>query len=142
MEVDEKGRIYTAKLCDFGSCVVLRQPVAPSVVTARWSPPECIKPVSGCSEDSKSDSMHVMCLADLSVWSFGMLLYEILSLKLPFAEINLLDVKDYIVSGSLPSLTEVTQPKFVELLTKCWSYESSFRPTALELIKWFEETSE
>ncbi|EOY15151.1 hypothetical protein QUC31_000393 [Theobroma cacao] len=117
--MDENGVV---KIADFG---VARVQAQSGVMTAetgtyRWMAPEVIehKPY-----DHKAD-----------VFSFGVVLWELLTGKLPYENLTPLQAALGVVQKGLrPVIPKHTHPKFVELLDRCWQQEPSLRPEFSEI---------
>ncbi|KAJ0505834.1 putative dual-specificity kinase TKL-Pl-4 family [Helianthus annuus] len=111
------------KVADFG---VARVKAQTGVMTAetgtyRWMAPEVIehKPY-----DLKAD-----------VFSFGIVLWELLSGKLPYEYLTPVQAAIGVVQKGLrPTIPKNTQPKLAELLGKCWHKDPSIRPNFAEII--------
>ncbi|TKR94021.1 hypothetical protein L596_008370 [Steinernema carpocapsae] len=68
-------------------------------------------------------------------FSFGMFLYELITLKLPFDGHD--QLKDIILDGGRPSLTpsELLYPcNLLDLMVVCWAQQPSDRPSASQLV--------
>ncbi|KAB2082327.1 hypothetical protein ES319_A05G190700v1 [Gossypium barbadense] len=123
--MDENGVV---KIADFG---VARVQAQPGVMTAetgtyRWMAPEVIehKPY-----DHKAD-----------VFSFGVVLWEMLTGKLPYENLTPLQAAVGVVQKDLrPVIPQYTRPKFVELLERCWQQDPSLRPEFSEITNLLED---
>ncbi|KAB2029876.1 hypothetical protein ES319_D05G191700v1 [Gossypium barbadense] len=123
--MDENGVV---KIADFG---VARVQAQPGVMTAetgtyRWMAPEVIehKPY-----DHKAD-----------VFSFGVVLWEMLTGKLPYENLTPLQAAVGVVQKGLrPVIPQHTRPKFVELLERCWQQDPSLRPEFSEITNLLED---
>ncbi|KAK8989079.1 hypothetical protein V6N11_030447 [Hibiscus sabdariffa] len=123
--MDENGVV---KIADFG---VARVQAQPGVMTAetgtyRWMAPEVIehKPY-----DHKAD-----------VFSFGVVLWELLTGKLPYENLTPLQAAVGVVQKGLrPIIPKHTHPKFVELLERCWQQDPSLRPEFSEISNILED---
>ncbi|KAH1065843.1 hypothetical protein J1N35_030830 [Gossypium stocksii] len=126
--MDENGVV---KIADFG---VARVQAQPGVMTAetgtyRWMAPEVIehKPY-----DHKAD-----------VFSFGVVLWEMLTGKLPYENLTPLQAAVGVVQKGLrPVIPQHTRPKFVELLERCWQQDPSLRPEFSEITNLLEDFSQ
>ncbi|MED6179820.1 Serine/threonine-protein kinase sty46 [Stylosanthes scabra] len=119
--MDENGVV---KVADFG---VARVKAQSGVMTAetgtyRWMAPEVIehKPY-----DHKAD-----------VFSFGIVLWELLTGKLPYEYLTPLQAAIGVVQKGLrPTIPKNTHPKFVELLERSWQQDPTLRPDFAEIIE-------
>ncbi|KAG0454313.1 hypothetical protein HPP92_025617 [Vanilla planifolia] len=111
------------KVADFG---VARVKAQSGVMTAetgtyRWMAPEVIehKPY-----DHKAD-----------VFSFGIVLWELLTAKLPYEYLTPLQAAVGVVQKGLrPTIPKHTNPKLVELLEMCWHHDPALRPNFSEVL--------
>ncbi|XP_060176242.1 serine/threonine-protein kinase STY46-like [Lycium barbarum] len=118
------------KVADFG---VARVKAQTGVMTAetgtyRWMSPEVIehKPY-----DHKAD-----------VFSFGVLLWELMTGKLPYEYLTPLQAAIGVVQKGLrPSIPKHTHPKLAELLEKCWQRDPTSRPDFPEIIEILQQVA-
>ncbi|XP_011003100.1 PREDICTED: dual specificity protein kinase shkB-like isoform X1 [Populus euphratica] len=123
--MDENG---VAKVADFG---VARVQDHSGVMTAetgtyRWMAPEVIehKPY-----DHKAD-----------VFSFGIVLWELLTGKLPYEHLSPLQAAVGVVQQGLrPSIPSHSHPKLAELLERCWQQDPSLRPDFSEILELLQQ---
>ncbi|KAK8567935.1 hypothetical protein V6N13_105880 [Hibiscus sabdariffa] len=112
------------KVADFG---VARVKAKSGVMTAetgtyRWMAPEVIehKPY-----DHKAD-----------VFSFGIVLWELLTGKIPYEFLTPLQAAVGVVQKGLrPSIPKHTNPRLTELLERCWQQDPALRPDFAEIIE-------
>ncbi|PIA35552.1 hypothetical protein AQUCO_03500126v1 [Aquilegia coerulea] len=110
------------KVADFG---VARVKAQTGVMTAetgtyRWMAPEVIehKPY-----DHKAD-----------IFSFGVVLWELVTGKLPYEYLTPLQAAVGVVQKGLrPTIPKNTHPKLAELLEKCWQQDPALRPDFAEI---------
>ncbi|GLT35014.1 hypothetical protein SLA2020_094990 [Shorea laevis] len=116
--LDEKGVV---KVADFGVARVQTQGVMTAETgTYRWMAPEVIE---HRPYDHKAD-----------VFSFGILLWELLTGKLPYENLTPLQAAIGVVQKELrPVIPSDTHPKLVELLERCWQRDPSLRPEFSEI---------
>ncbi|KAL2231719.1 UNVERIFIED_CONTAM: Serine/threonine-protein kinase STY46 [Sesamum indicum] len=118
------------KVGDFG---VARVKAQTGVMTAetgtyRWMAPEVIehKPY-----DHKAD-----------VFSFGVVLWELLTGKLPYEYLTPLQAAVGVVQKGLrPTIPKHTHPKLVELLERCWQQDPTLRPDFSEVTEILKQIS-
>ncbi|KAM0851650.1 hypothetical protein ACQ4PT_052327 [Festuca glaucescens] len=126
--MDENGMV---KVADFG---VARVKVQSGVMTAetgtyRWMAPEVIehKPY-----DHKAD-----------VFSFGILMWELLTGKIPYEYLTPLQAAVGVVQKGLrPTIPKNAHAKLAELLQKCWQQDPAQRPDFSEILETLKKIAE
>jgi len=113
-----------AKIADFGltrKMVLTSKLMKKGVQNPRWTAPEII--------EGKEYTEKVDC------YSFGVILYEMLTLKEYFEEYSFLTkLEDVLLGGGRPALpSPETVPKYWNLLRKCWQQIDSERPSFEEI---------
>lgn len=90
--------------------------------TVNWMPPEVF---TGGVYDTRSD-----------IFSFGMVLWELLTGQIPFGEANnQFMVLQLIDNGERPYIPTDCQPTFRDLIRACWETEPSLRPAFDQVIE-------
>ncbi|KAI8612771.1 kinase-like domain-containing protein, partial [Chytriomyces sp. MP71] len=130
--VTAEGR---AAIADFGlsknamqmlsSSYATTRPISglPTVGTLNWMSPEQYESPSKVTDRS-------------DMWSFGMVLYELLAGYVPFYELSDGEIVEALKGDYVrPSLPEGLQcdPRLLRLLTMCWKREPRLRPQAAEV---------
>jgi serine/threonine protein kinase len=112
------------KVCDFGTARHLSETCVPTgqAGTYRWMAPEIIEE-------------HAKINKKCDVFSYGMMLYEIYEVKVPFAEIQSdMRVCYAIMEGKRPPIP-AKLPMFLRpLLEDCWRKDSAQRPSFATII--------
>ncbi|XP_058725416.1 serine/threonine-protein kinase STY8-like isoform X3 [Vicia villosa] len=123
--MDEKGQVV--KVADFG---VARLQDKSGIMTAetgtyRWMAPEVIQ--------------HKPYNHKADVFSFGIILWELLTRKLPYEDLSPLQAAVGVVHKDLrPEIPRDAHPKLVELLHWCWHKDPSLRPDFSEILKFLQ----
>ena len=114
-----------ANICDFGTARQLAQTCVQTnqAGTHRWMAPEIAEYVEA-KISNKCD-----------IFSYGMILYEIFALKVPFAHIpGDARVSNAIIEGERPSVPDKLPPFLVPVLLDCWKKEPSQRPSFKSIV--------
>ena len=117
-----------AKLGDFGSIVVASPSYSQRIGNYQYTAPEALR-----------GSFSVPYSKEIDVYSFGILLWEILTGKIPFQELkeNCDNIEEMIIEGYRPSLNilpDDTPPCIIETINSCWDPTPSKRPTLGKII--------
>jgi len=119
------GEDFTVKMIDFGVSRVLTTSLMTTVGTPTFMAPEVLGGKTVYTE-----------LAD--VYSFGLVIYELLSGAEPYADVPALSLAMEVLKGVRPTLRpEVVNranPDFIVMMKQCWSKEESDRPGFKEIM--------
>ncbi len=108
----------TAKVCDFGSAkatVHAKTKQTQRTGTPYWMPPEALK------DEYISQSWDV--------YSYGILLWELWTYKLPFTDVKPYLLPGKIVGGLRPTIPTDCNPRISLLMQECWREDCWSRPT-------------
>eukprot|EP00794_Sanderia_malayensis_P000193 gene193-807_t len=114
------------KLCDFGTACYLRTQMTSNKGSAAWMAPEVFE---GGMYSEKCD-----------VYSFGIVLWEMITRRKPFEEIGPppFRIMWAVHSGKRPPLVR-GMPKLLEqLMVLCWHKETKYRPPFIQIVSFLE----
>ncbi|KAJ3337005.1 hypothetical protein HDU93_001767 [Gonapodya sp. JEL0774] len=118
-----------AKICDFGLSKMLQAKSTDVVGSIRWIAPELFKlePNTEASD----------------VYAFGMVLYELATRRLPFAEFNDKQVEEAVKKGDRPIIPKDVPKGYADVIRVCWDQDPSKRPTFEKIVReqWLEPTT-
>jgi serine/threonine protein kinase len=92
--------------------------------------------VDGSSLDFIFISFHLLN-SFFSVWSFGMVLVEMLTFKAPYHNVPILQIPDMVQKGIIPNVPEnlpAEMAPIISIVKRCLQLEPSVRPTAAQLV--------
>ncbi len=126
---------HSAKICDFGSAKHVQIENVSTVQTSRtgtcqWRSPEAIRGEKACSS--------------WDVYSYGILLWELVTHKNPFSHLNLripaqeFELQTKILNGERPPIPDSCKSKLTSLMQRCWSEEPSRRPIFTQVLTYLE----
>ena len=124
------------KVADFGLSKVKELSRTPSVQTknkgtTRWMAPELFQQDTEKVQISDETSLkyHFKC----DIYSFGMVCYEILTGEVPFSEVPLKKIRDFVSNGERPELPKQCPEELAALIKRCWDSNPSERPSFSEI---------
>lgn len=128
MSIDSLEENREVKLGDFGVSRFITENAYTFIGTPGYMAPEVV------SSSSKYMNKKGYTLA-ADIFAFGMVLYELLSLRLPYQKEK--DVFEMVMKGKSPSLPTLDESynELVNLHKECTSYDPSKRPSAKEILK-------
>ncbi|KAH0795865.1 TKL family protein kinase [Histomonas meleagridis] len=120
---DSKG---FAHICDFGFSRNEDDVMTGNVGTPHWMAPELL----GCSVNYTSK---------VDVYSYGILLWEIVSESLPYEGMASLQIVQQVYINNLrPQIPKNAPTAVKELIKKCWDRNPDVRPTFKEIVSMFQ----
>lgn len=118
------------KLCDFGCSKIKTEEQLKTINihsnqeigTLRWMAPELM------------DILGKYTFAS-DVFSYGMILWELASRKIPYENLNNAEVQVLVSQGEREDIPDRTPPTFAKLIKWCWSQTPKDRPTMAQVVK-------
>jgi predicted Ser/Thr protein kinase len=124
--INEAGH---AKLADFGLSKTLASGVRTAVshsLDVQWMPPEKLK--RGSVYTAQSD-----------IYSYGILLWELVTGQVPMAGLSDRAVIDKIRRGEREAIPSATPAPLAEIIAGCWQMEPERRPTIADIIQQLQD---
>ena len=112
-------------ICDFGSTREMDQVMTGQCGTPNYMAPEFIR------NESYDQSVDV--------YSYGMILWEMITKEIPYARKEPPQVVYMIISNKQPEIPDNTTDALRKLILSCWDREPAKRPTFTEIVKIFEK---
>lgn len=70
----------------------------------------------------------------IDIYSFGIIMWEALTRKHPFADRNFMGVSLDVLEGRRPAIPNNCPPEFSKLMRKCWNADPKKRPTMEDVV--------
>jgi len=110
------------KVCDFGMSRIQDNVMTGAVGTVQWEAPEVIN----------SDPYTAKC----DVYSYGILLWELLTCDVPFRGLNQMQVAMSVLSNQTrPMVPNDCPPKLSKFIKKCWDTDPNYRPDFSTIVR-------
>lgn len=110
---------YYPRICDFGIARIYRE--TPQIMTVNIGTPHWMAPEALNGEKYGFP---------FDVYSYGMLLYELLTEKIPWENVNQEVVMRLVmIEGKRPQIPQKTPQQLKDLIEKCWAQNPDERPT-------------
>lgn len=110
-----------AKIADFGLAKISQSEVgtttAHAAMSLLWAAPEQF-------EDHPKISKAV------DIYAFGVIMWEIVTMKLPHEGLSMGAVMRRVLSGQREDIPSTCPPPIADLMVKCWAQEAKDRPKA------------
>ncbi|CAO2147763.1 unnamed protein product [Urochloa humidicola] len=121
------GKDNVVKVADFGLARFQDEggEMTAETGTYRWMAPEVI---NHQPYDNKAD-----------VYSFGIVLWELMTSKIPYTTLSPLQAAVGVRQGLRPQLPENAHPRLLNLMQRCWETVPSDRPTFTDIITELED---
>ncbi|TVU26767.1 hypothetical protein EJB05_29328 [Eragrostis curvula] len=118
---------YVVKVADFGLARLQDQGGAMTAETGtyRWMAPEVL---THQPYDNKAD-----------VYSFGLVLWELMTSKIPYTDMNPVQAAMGVAKGLRPQIPENAHPRMRNLMERCWEAIPSDRPSFSDIIAELED---
>ncbi|BCS82726.1 putative serine/threonine-protein kinase [Cotonvirus japonicus] len=118
---DSMNNDWDIKIADFGFARIKEENATMTRCgTPCWTAPEIIR---GEKYNEKVD-----------VYSFGIVMWEVLTGKHPFVGCNFMKVTLDILEGKRPQIPTDCPPKFKKLMKKCWNQNPNKRPNMSDIV--------
>ena len=132
--VEVKYDQYRAKIADFGlsksKALVTHSTSRNSSGTRTHQAPEILLPPEGATRSDEDRQKS-------DVYSYGIVMYEVLSRKKPFQELtDESHIIAAVLDGRRPSpIPSDIPPKLVELMEQCWQHDTARRPNFQTIVR-------
>jgi serine/threonine protein kinase len=101
------------------------------VGTTRWMAPEVLR--------NKADPSGIAYSLGSDVYSFGIIVWEMITLKLPWGHIPFdFQIEDHVIAGETLGIPDSTPSEYTTIMQACWKFTASERPEFTVLINQIE----
>ncbi|PRP85196.1 TK/FER protein kinase [Planoprotostelium fungivorum] len=127
-----------AKVADFGMSrqqVDDVQTTSTDIGPVRWMAPEAMK-MRNYSNKTDGELVPVLTSLTSAVYSFGVLVWEIVTNKEPYEDMDTMQVAINVMNHNLrPEIPDATDPLLKRLMQGCWKQQPSERPNFVNICK-------
>jgi len=107
---------HRAKISDFGMSIADRgQELTAETGTYRYMAPEVIR--------------HESYSSNADVYSFGILLWQLITREVPFATMTPIQAAFSVAEGLRPDIPDATPFRLREIIVSCWNHDAQIRPS-------------
>eukprot|EP01129_Flabellula_baltica_P009395 TRINITY_DN3830_c0_g1_i1.p1 TRINITY_DN3830_c0_g1~~TRINITY_DN3830_c0_g1_i1.p1 ORF type:complete len:1148 (+),score=229.18 TRINITY_DN3830_c0_g1_i1:39-3446(+) len=119
------SRDFKIKLCDFGSSRIVSSTMTHKIGTVAWIPPEIFQ--------------RRPYTQKVDTYSFGIVMWELLTRKIPFGESDAYQIPLEVSKGARPPVDKDCPKPYKKLMTKCWTGRPKNRPYFDEIVATLDE---
>jgi len=76
------------------------------------------------------------------VYSFAIVMWEVLTRKVPYEDRNMMTVALDVINGNRPPIPSDCPENFAKIMQKCWMGKSADRPTMDEVVQYLNSEME
>ena len=78
---------------------------------------------------------HIVYTKSVDVYSYGIVLWELLENKVIYNNLNLLDIRETVLNGIRPKITKFdSSQNYIQLIKQCWASSPILRPNFIDII--------
>lgn len=113
-------RSWNIKIADFGLSVARHNSSDEAQISLLWTAPEILNRLPDCYSFSSD------------MFSFGVIMWELMSRKLPWEGINPATITAKVASGGRPEISNEWERSTANFISSCWAQDPLSRPTTKE----------